>query len=156
VISDATAASPNKSVLVSGIGIAGPTLAYWLALHGFKTTLVEIAPRLRTGGYVIDFWGRGFDVAEKMGMLPTIECEAYDVKEIRLVDANGRRVEGFNAEVFRSATNGRYVSIPRGELAKIIYKEVEGRCESIFGDSITKLEQDQSGVRVAFERTGPV
>ena len=47
------------------------------------------------------------------------------------------------------------MSIPRGELAKIIYKEVEGRCESIFGDSITKLEQDQSGVRVAFERTGP-
>ena len=142
-------------MLVSGIGIAGPTLAYWLALHGFKTTLVEIAPRLRTGGYVIDFWGRGFDVAEKMGMLPTIKCEAYDVKELRLVDANGRQVGGFNAEVFRSATNGRYVSIPRGELAKIIYKEVEGRCESIFGDSITKIEQDQSGVRVAFERTGP-
>jgi hypothetical protein len=36
----------NGEVL-SGIGIAGPTLAYWLALYGFKTTLVEIAPHLR-------------------------------------------------------------------------------------------------------------
>jgi hypothetical protein len=23
-----------------------------------------MTPRLRTGGYVIDFWGRGFDIAE--------------------------------------------------------------------------------------------
>jgi len=34
-------------LIPSGIGIAGPTLAYWLALYGFKTTLVESAPRLR-------------------------------------------------------------------------------------------------------------
>ncbi len=47
---DATAAA-KKSVLVSGVGIAGPTLAHWLTVHGFKTTLVEIAPHLRTGGY---------------------------------------------------------------------------------------------------------
>jgi len=153
--SGAAAKSPKKSVLISGAGIAGPALAYWLALYGFKATLVEVAPHLRTGGYVMDFWGRGFDVAEKMGLLPAIEREGYDVQEFRLVDANGRRVGGFNAEVFRSATNGRYVSIPRGELAKIIYQKVEGRCESIFGDSITKIEQDQNGVRVAFKCTRP-
>lgn len=47
----------NKSVLISGAGIAGPTLAYWLLQHGFQPTLVEKAPRLRTDGYVIDFWG---------------------------------------------------------------------------------------------------
>ena len=48
---DATAAYPNKPVLVSGFRIVAPTCAYWLALHGFKTTLVEIAPRLRADGY---------------------------------------------------------------------------------------------------------
>ena len=63
-------ASQKNSVLISGIGVAGPALAYWLTLYGFKTTLVEKAEHLRTGGYVIDFWGRGFDVAEKMGILP--------------------------------------------------------------------------------------
>ena len=152
---DATASSPNKSALISGVGIAGPTLAYWLARCGFKTTLVEVAPHLRTGGYVIDFWGRGFDVAEKMGLLPAIKREGYDVKELRLVGATGRRVGGFNAEVFRSATNGRYVSIPRGELAKIIYQSIEGRCETIFGDSITKIVQDEHRVCVTFERTLP-
>ncbi len=47
------------------------------------------------------------------------------------------------------------MSIPRGELAKIIYQKVEGRCETIFADSITEVEQDESGVRVAFERARP-
>jgi 2-polyprenyl-6-methoxyphenol hydroxylase-like FAD-dependent oxidoreductase len=66
----------DKSVLISGIGVAGPTLAYWLALYGFKTALVEKSPQLRTGGYIIDFWGRGFDVAEKMGIpLPKPTCQ---------------------------------------------------------------------------------
>ena len=60
----------DKSVLISGIGVAGPTLAYWLALNGFKTALVEKSPQLRTGGYIIDFWGRGSDLAENMGYFP--------------------------------------------------------------------------------------
>ena len=47
-------------VLISGAGIAGPTLAYWLARYGFQPTIVEKAPHLRTGGYIIDFWGLGF------------------------------------------------------------------------------------------------
>jgi 2-polyprenyl-6-methoxyphenol hydroxylase-like FAD-dependent oxidoreductase len=80
----------DKSVLISGIGVAGPALAYWLALYGFKTALVEKSPQLRTGGYIIDFWGRGFDVAEKMGILPALKHEGYDVKELRLVGTSGR------------------------------------------------------------------
>ena len=38
-----------------------------------------MAPRLRTGGYVIDFWGRGFDVAEKMGLLSDIKSQGYNI-----------------------------------------------------------------------------
>jgi 2-polyprenyl-6-methoxyphenol hydroxylase-like FAD-dependent oxidoreductase len=59
------------NVLISEAGIAGPALAFWLRKYGFTPTLVERAPALRTGGYVIDFWGLGYDIAEKMGLLPT-------------------------------------------------------------------------------------
>ncbi len=59
----------TKTVLISGIGIGGPTLAFWLKAAGFAPTLVERAPGLRTGGYVIDFWGLGYDIAERMGLL---------------------------------------------------------------------------------------
>jgi 2-polyprenyl-6-methoxyphenol hydroxylase-like FAD-dependent oxidoreductase len=49
---------------VNGMGIAGPTLAYWLRRAGHEVLLIEQAPAIRTGGYVIDFWGVGYDVAE--------------------------------------------------------------------------------------------
>lgn len=53
----------STSVLISGIGIAGPALAYWLRRHGYRPTLIEHAPLPRTGGYVIDFWGLGYEIA---------------------------------------------------------------------------------------------
>ena len=142
----------NTSVLISGIGIAGPTFAYWLLRAGFKPTLIERAPRLRPGGYVIDFWGLGYDIAEGMGLVPELRSEGYDIQELRLVDSRGRRVGGFSVDVFRKLTGGRYVSIPRSSLARLIYKKVESRCEAIFGDSIASVEQDGDGVEVAFER----
>ena len=139
------------SVLISGIGIAGPTLAYWLSVYGIESTLVERAPRLRTGGYVIDFWGSGFDVAERMGLLADIRRDGYDIKELRLVNERGRRVGGFKLDAFRTATRGRYVSIPRSDLAKNIFRRIEGRCETIFGDSIKAIDQKPGGVDVTFE-----
>lgn len=140
-----------RSILISGAGIAGPTLAYWLMEYGFKPTLVERAPRPRTGGYVIDFWGLGYDVAERMGLLPELQRVGYNVRELRLVDRHGRRVGGFGGEVFRELTGGRYLTLPRSELAKQLLRKIEGRCETLFGDSIAKLEQRNDGVEVAFE-----
>src|SRR5579872_1048411 len=122
-------------VLISGAGIAGPTLAYWLAHHGFEPTLLESAPALRTGGYVIDFWGAGFDVADRMGLLPEIRRQGYMVREVIAVNERGKRVSGFSVEVFSRLTEGRYISLPRGDLAAAIFAKIDGRVETIFGDS---------------------
>ena len=145
---------PKGSILVSGIGIAGATLAYWLGEHGFSPTLIERAPRLRTGGYVIDFWGLGYDIAERMGLAPDLQAAGYAMKELRFVDTQGRRIAGFGTSVFRELTGGRYTSLPRSELSRLIYRTIEGRCEAIFDDSITRLEHKNDGVEVAFQR-GP-
>ncbi len=142
-----------KSVLISGAGIAGPTLAYWLAAYGFEPTLIERAPRLRTGGYVIDFWGLGYDIAERMGLLPELERKGFRVEELRFVNEGGRRVGGFDVDVFRKLTGGRYVSLPRSALAELIYRALDNRCEVIFGDSIAGIEQRNDGVDVSFEHS---
>jgi 2-polyprenyl-6-methoxyphenol hydroxylase-like FAD-dependent oxidoreductase len=142
-------------VLISGVGIAGPTLAYWLSIYGIKSTLIERSPHLRAGGYAIDFWGRGYDIAERMGILPDLRRDGYDIKELRLVNERGQRIGGFNADVFRIATAGRYVSIPRGDLARSIYRKVEGLCETIFDDSIAGIQQTSGGVDVSFEHAKP-
>lgn len=142
----------NSRVLVSGAGIAGPTLAYWLLRHGFVPTLVERAPAPRTGGYMIDFWGLGYDVADRMDLLPTLLEDGYRIEEVRLVNSAGRRVAGFDAQTFRSATHDRFVSLLRGDLARRIYDLVDGRLETLFGDTVVELTEDASGVDVRFER----
>ncbi|HEX5545228.1 MAG TPA: hypothetical protein VFX10_06990 [Nitrospira sp.] len=73
-------------IVINGCGIAGPTLAYWLSKAGHLVSLVEESPRLRSGGYVIDFWGAGYDIAEKMGLIPQIRELGYQVQEVRFVD----------------------------------------------------------------------
>lgn len=145
----------QKSILISGIGIAGSTLAYWLGKHDYRPTLIEQAPRLRTGGYVIDFWGRGFDIAARMGILSDLKSEGYNAKEVRLVDAEGHRVGGFDVDVFRALTHDRYVSIPRGDLAELIYRKIDGHFETIFGDSVKEIRQDSDSVEVSFEHAPP-
>lgn len=141
-------------ILISGAGIAGPTLAYWLAHYGFKPTIIETSPRLRTGGYVIDFWGAGVEVADRMGLLAEISRKGYMLREVRVVNRNGKRVAGFPAAAFSRMTHGRYVSLPRGELAASIFGKIEGRVEAIFGDSVDRIEQAENGVHVAFAGGG--
>lgn len=138
-------------ILISGGGIAGPTLAYWLSYYGFKPTLIEAAPRLKTGGYIIDFWGAGFDVADRMGLLPEISRKAYKVREVRVVSRNGRRVTGFSANAFSRMTDGRYISLSRGDLVASIFGKINGEVETMFGDSVAHIEQTEKGVHVTFE-----
>lgn len=142
-------------VLISGAGIAGPTLAYWLKRYGHQPTLVERSPALRTGGYVIDFWGLGYDIAGKMGLTKTIRDQGYFVEEVRFVDDHGNRDGGFSAGIFSEATRDRYVSLRRGDLAGAIYGTIDGVVETIFGDSITGLEQNTDGVEVTFTHGAP-
>ncbi len=138
-------------VLISGAGIAGPTLAYWLLHYGFEPTLVEQASSLRTGGYIIDFWGAGFEVAERMGLLPEILELGYKVREVRVVNAEGQPASSFPADAFFRATGGRYTSLPRGELAALIFRRIEGKVETIFGDSVSAIEQSEGSAWVTFE-----
>ena len=142
------------NVLISGAGIAGPTLAFWLRKYGFAPTLVECAPTLRTGGYVIDFWGLGYDIAEKMGLLPDIARIGYHMQELRIVDDGGRRLSGFGVQLFRELTGGRYVTLGRSDLSKLIYDRISGSCEIIFGDSIAGLRETGAEVHVQFEHGG--
>src|SRR3954452_884437 len=136
-------------ILVVGAGIAGPTAAFWLTKGGHEVTIVEHAPELRTGGYLIDFWGAGFEVADRMGIVPHLRERGYVFTEARAVDRNGRKIAGFNPDAVMES-NERYVSIPRTDLAEAIFDALNGEVELILGDSVRELDDDGERVRVTF------
>jgi len=141
------------NILIVGAGIAGPTLAYWLLRAGHVPTLVERAPAPRRGGYVVDFWGAGFTVAERMGIAPELVTRGYRAREGRQVRRDGTRLLSFNPESF-VGPNSRYVTLARSDLAAVIYGALQGRVETIFGDTTRTIDDDGRRVRVLFENSG--
>ncbi|HUJ63708.1 MAG TPA: FAD-binding domain [Kofleriaceae bacterium] len=144
----------RPSVLISGAGIAGPTLAYWLVRRGFDPVIVERAPRFRAGGYILDFWGVGFAVAERMGLVATLRDIGYVIDRLRYVRADGHTSAELGADAVRRALGDRYLSVRRGDLARAIYELVEHDVETIYGDSIAALRDDATGVAVELEHGG--
>jgi 2-polyprenyl-6-methoxyphenol hydroxylase-like FAD-dependent oxidoreductase len=136
-------------VLVVGAGIAGPTLAYWLRHAGHEPTLVEQAPELRRGGHLVDFWGAGFDVAERMGIVPELQRRGHRFTEARVVTSRGRRIASFDPSAV-TGPGARYVTIGRSVLADVVYEALDGRVETVLGDTVDALDDDGERVHVTF------
>jgi 2-polyprenyl-6-methoxyphenol hydroxylase-like FAD-dependent oxidoreductase len=138
-------------VIINGAGIAGPTLAWWLNRSGHEVTLVEQSPSLRRGGYIIDFWGTGYDIAERMGVLPEILERGYQVKEVRFVNRHNYKVGGFSVDIFHRLTNNRFTSVRRSDISAVIFDSFGDNVETIFGDSVRAIDEQGDKVHVSFD-----
>lgn len=143
----------NKTVLISGAGIAGLTLAYWLKRFGFTPTLVEKHPSLRTGGYKVDLRGVGLEVLKRMGVYPAISESRTTISKAIYINAEGRQITESSADLCGIRLEGVDLEIMRGTLCHIL-REAAGDVECLFDDSITKIEEGIDGVDVQFEKHG--
>ncbi|MEV4146712.1 FAD-dependent monooxygenase [Amycolatopsis sp. NPDC049691] len=139
----------EQTVLISGAGVAGPTLAYWLARAGFRPTVVERAAGLRSSGSPVDVRGPPSRVADRMGITAELRAASTAVTSLKFVDDAGRRT----GRVAMSGGSG--IELPRTDLAAILYEAAREDAEFVFHDSITELDQDAGGVDVTFERGAP-
>lgn len=142
-------------VLISGGGIAGCCAAWWLERYGYAVTVVEQAADPRDGGYVIDFWGLGYDVAEKMGLLDELRRHDLAIRDFSIVDRQGRRISGFDQGALQALTGGRLMSLQRSALAVALYGAVKDRVAVRFGDGVAALTDTADGVDVAFQHAAP-
>lgn len=142
----------ENTVLISGAGIAGPTLAFWLRAAGYTPVLVESAPALRAGGYVVDVWGLGYKIAQRMGLEAAINRVGYHMREMRIVNDRGDRVAGFGTRVIGELTGGQFVTLARGDLARLLFQNMEDSTEVLFDDEIVAIEEHPDCVEVDFRR----
>ncbi|MEV4097842.1 FAD-dependent oxidoreductase [Streptosporangium saharense] len=128
--------------LICGAGIAGLTLAWHLERMGWQVEVVERAPALRDGGYMIDFYGPGYEVAERMGLAPRLLAARYPVSELSYVDRDGRQT----SRLAMSASFDRVVSLLRADLVHAVHDDV--RAPVTYGTSVATIEQHDEGVTV--------
>ena len=140
-------------VLISGGGIAGNALAFWLSKLGHDITVVERFPSLRTTGLQIDLRGPGIEVLKRMGLEQAFRSNAAREDGIQVVDKTGRRRAYFPANKSGKGPQAftSEFEIMRGDLCRIIYDAAKVREVSyIFATSIERFENTGDGVEVWF------
>ena len=142
-------------VLISGAGIAGCTLAYWLTRNGHSVTIVERSGSVRSSGSPVDVRGPAVDVAERMNIATHLRAASIRLKGMTLLDSGGRRVARVDIAALRSSIVPKDLEIARGDLARILHEASANAADYIFGDSIKALTQDEMGADVTFEHSRP-
>ncbi|MFD6161821.1 FAD-dependent monooxygenase [Nocardia sp. NPDC060256] len=140
----------NMNILISGAGVAGPALAYWLRRHGYTPTVIERAAAPRPGGYAVDFRGAAMTVLERMGILDEVRKCSTTIRDSEVVDTDGRHIVTMPAAIFAGE-----LEVLKSDLTDILYALTKDQTEYVFGNSITAVEQDANGVLVRFEHGEP-
>lgn len=135
----------TRGILISGAGIAGPSLAYWLHRNGFAATVVERSAFLRDSGGAVDFRGEQVKLLKAMGVFDAVKAAETAMGDEVIIDGAGRPVLAFSSAFFSGE-----VEIERGDLARILYDATREYTDYVFGDWIVGLEQAADHVHVTF------
>jgi 2-polyprenyl-6-methoxyphenol hydroxylase-like FAD-dependent oxidoreductase len=140
-------------ILIVGAGIAGLTLAFWLEKDGHDCVVIEKAPDIRTQGYMIDFGGTGWDVADRMGLIGEMQRKQQPITEIQYKDASGATTAQLSLATFYKAANveGKFMVINRRDIVQVLYEAVREKVKIRFGTALRSICQSDTGVTAAFE-----
>ncbi|XVU21604.1 FAD-dependent monooxygenase [Actinoplanes sp. CA-054009] len=136
----------TSTVLISGAGLAGPTLAFWLTRAGWDVTLVERFDRPRDEGQNVDVRGAARDVLRKMGLEDAARANATTESGLDFVRDDGVPFASLAAGAGDSDGPTAELEIVRGRLSRLLTGDTGGR----FGDQIAALDDDGDGVTVTF------
>ena len=132
--------------IISGAGIAGLTAALALAREGWSVTVLEKAPGLRAGGYMLDFYGPGFEAAEDLGLIGALREKARSVGRLDFVDARGRVGSSMDYQQIRRAAGDKLFPILRGDIERALHAALPEAVELRYGSSIAALDNRTDGI----------
>ena len=139
------------SVLISGAGIAGATLAALLGRAGHRVAVVERDQGVRSSGNPVDVRKGAYQIAEQLGVLSRLRDAGTNVCKLTFVDAAGRQV----ASTRTRQSEEREVEVPRADLSAILVDAGGEVAEFLFDEMINELHPDEGGVEVIFDRSAP-
>jgi 2-polyprenyl-6-methoxyphenol hydroxylase-like FAD-dependent oxidoreductase len=137
-------------VLISGAGIAGPTLAWFLAKAGINVTVVEKHKACLAQGQNIDVDGSALTVLKKMGVLEKVK--EFNSGEIgaRFIDPKGKPFAPFPLKKRTPSPTSEH-EILRGDLAMVLYNATKDlpNINYLFGVTVDQvLSNDEKSIKI--------
>jgi 2-polyprenyl-6-methoxyphenol hydroxylase-like FAD-dependent oxidoreductase len=141
----------RNRVLISGAGIAGLTLAIQLKQKGFGPLVIEQAQAPRTEGYMKDFFGTGWDVAERMGLTERLSAIKYPIVAFAFVENDGKSYVEAPVQRIRDALGGHYTYLRRPDLEGVLIERAnELGVEIRYGLALHRLRSMRDRVHAIF------
>lgn len=138
-------------VLISGAGIAGPALAWFLQKTGARVTIVEKVQQLSSSGQNVDMQGSAVTAMKKMGLIDELRRLNTTEKGTQLIDSRGRPFAPFPIAEGKIASPTSMYEILRGDLAMIFHRATKDLLgiEYKFGTTVQEiLSNDDKAVKV--------
>jgi 2-polyprenyl-6-methoxyphenol hydroxylase-like FAD-dependent oxidoreductase len=140
-----------RSVLISGAGVAGLALAYWLERAGLAVTIVEQTPEFRRGGQAVDIRGVALDVTEAMGLLEPACALRTRLQGMSTLDAMGGEIGRTTERTFSAGRlDSPDIEIFRDDLCELLMGAAAGKVQIVYGDSIAAVREEGDEVTVSF------
>ena len=138
----------NLKVLISGGGIAGSCLAYWLSRtrHNISITVIERSPSPRPTGQCVDIRDQAIEIIKLMGLEKQIRDKTTQELGTTLLGRSGKPVATFMGTDNFTAE----YEILRADLSKLFLDATDklNNVKYIYGDQVTSLEQTEKKVNV--------
>ena len=134
-------------IVIAGAGIAGLATALRLHRDGHRVLVVERAPARRTGGYLVNLLGVGFDAADELGLVPALRTRDQGVFTSLLVRADGSTKLTMPAALAEQSLGSRALTVFRGDLEAALHDALDGAVEIRFGTTVTGADE-ADGLRV--------
>ena len=134
-------------IIISGGGIAGAVLAYWLGKHGLQVVVVERSLSDNQSGQIIDVEGPSQEIVKRMGVLEEIRSKVTHEAGIRFLDDSSRE---FAILPVGQTIASNEIEIMRPALAEVLLGAADGfpNVEFRYGRTIQSLRQTDSKVIV--------
>jgi 2-polyprenyl-6-methoxyphenol hydroxylase-like FAD-dependent oxidoreductase len=147
---ESATAAPDLRVLISGASFAGLATAYWMRRLGYQVTVVEMADGLRRGGTPVDIKEGTIDVVRRMGLLDAIRARSLPPRRTEFKNANDVTEALIPARpVIQDGPDEQY-EIDRDELLEIMLGAVAADVKIVFGQSVTRFEENADTVTAWF------
>ena len=86
-----------------------------------------------------------------MDIVPDLNKADLKISDVAFVDENNKRKGGLNYDKLKKLMNNRALTLLRSDLSKVIYSHLDKDIEIIFGDTISKIEQNEKEAVVSFQ-----